>query len=159
VIRVAGIGAILLAGVASAADSRALTERECHAVVEPATGPAEVRKLPGIVVLDEKAATPFVAPTFSDATVKTIVCWRSVARFVLSDRRVADAGFRFAVKSQGVDGAQDRALVLEKLNDGFRIRALQGGSFTAAEQQEVVDLLQKLNGAEKTPTHILREQK
>jgi hypothetical protein len=147
-----------MSSAVSAADPRPLTERECHAVVDPANGPAEVRKLPGVVVLDEKAATPFVTPTFSDATVKTIVCWRSVARFVQSDRRVADAGLRLAVKSQGMDGAEDRALVLEKVNGGFRIRALQGGSFTAAEQQEVVGLLQKLNGAENMPTHILKQQ-
>jgi hypothetical protein len=149
---------VLVSSAVSAADPRPLTERECHAVVEPANGPAEVRKLPGVVVLDESAATPFVAPTFSDATVKTIVCWRSVARFVPSDGRVADAGLRLAVKSQGMDGAQDRALVLEKVNGGFRIRALQGGSFTAAEQLEVVGLLQKLNGAENMPTHILKQQ-
>jgi hypothetical protein len=159
VIRAAWIGAILMSGAASAADPRPLTERECHALVEPANGPAEVRELPGIVVLDEKAVTPFVPPQFPDAAaVRTIVCWRSVARFVLSDRRVADAGLRLAVKAQGVDGAPDRALVLEKMNNGFRIRALQGGAFTPVEQQQVVELLQKLNGAENVPTHILKEQ-
>jgi hypothetical protein len=147
-----------MSGAVSAADPRPLIERDCHAIVEPVNGPAEVRKLPGIIVLDEEAATPFVPPRFSDATVKTIVCWRSVARFVLSDRRVADAGLSLAVKSQGVDGAQDRALVLEKVNSGFRIRALQGGSFTPGEQQQVVELLQKLNGAENLPTHVLKER-
>ncbi len=143
---------------AMAADPAPLTEHDCSAIVAPAAGPAEVRDLPGFVVLDEESSAQFVPPQFADATVKTIVCWRSVARFVPSDRRVPDAGLRFAVKSQGVDGAPDRALVLEKVNGGFRIRALQGGSFTPGEQQQVVALLQKLNGAENVPTHVLREK-
>jgi hypothetical protein len=156
--RAASIAVVLMSGAASAADPLPLAENGCSAVVVPATGPAEVRELPGFVVLEEKSSGQFVPPTFADATVKTIVCWRSVARFVPSDRRVPDAGLRLAVKSPGIDGAQDRALVLEKVNGGFRIRALQGGPFTPDEQQRVVELLQKLNGAENVPTHVQKER-
>jgi hypothetical protein len=156
--RVAGIAVVLMSGAVLAADPLPLTERDCSAVVTPANGPAEVRELPGMVVLDENASAQFAPPKFPDAAVKTIVCWRSVPRFVPSDRRVPDAGLRLAVKSRGIDGAEDRALVLEKMKDGYRIRALQGGSFTVAEQREIVELLQKLNGAENVPTHILKEQ-
>jgi hypothetical protein len=142
-----------------AAEPLPLTEDECQAVVEPADGPAEVRDLPGVVVLDEKATTPFVPPVLDDAKVKTIVCWRSQARFVQSDRRVPDAGFKLAVKSRGEKDGEDRTLILEKMNGGYRIRALQGGAFTPAEQEQVVELLQTLNGAKDLPTHILKEQK
>lgn len=158
--RVAWLGAALMSGVAFAADPLPLTEDVCQAVVEPASGPAEVRDLSGVVVLDAKATGAFEPPTFADAKVKTLVCWRSVARFVESDRRVADAGLRFAVKARGgAKDGEDRALVLEKINGGFRIRALQGGDFTPEEQAWVVELLQTLNGAKNVPTFVGTEKK
>jgi hypothetical protein len=155
----AWLGFVLMSGAAFGADPLLLTEEECQAVVEPANGPAEVRDLPDFVVLDENAGV-LKLPTFADAKIKTVVCWRSAARFVESDRRVADAGLRLAVKAKGVakDG-EDRALVLEKVNGGFRIRALQGGEFTPAEQAWVVELLQTLNGARDVPTFVGTEQK
>jgi len=152
--------AVLSQTLALAADPLPLTEDECQAVVEPVKGPAEVRDLEGVVVLDEKSERVFEPPTFVDAKVKTIVCWRSAARFVASDRRVADAGLRLAVKAKGgaTDG-EDRALVLEKVNGGFRIRALQGGDFTPDERKWVVELLQTLNDAKNLPTFVGREEK
>ena len=152
--------AVAMSGIAFAADVPALKEDECQAVVEPANGPAEIRDLPGVVVLDEKASGAFQLPSFADAKVRTVVCWRSAARFVESDRRVADAGLRLAVKAQGAakDGG-DRALVLEKINGGFRIRALQGGEFTAEEREWVVSLLQMLNDAKGVPTFVWTEEK
>jgi hypothetical protein len=167
--RTAWFGAVLMSAVltsatmipadAFAADPLPLTEDECQAVVEPAKGPAEARDLDGVVVLDEKASS-FQAPTFEDAKVKTIVCWRSAARFVESDRRVADAGLRLAVKAQGgAKDGEDRALVLEKVNGGFRIRALQGGEFAPEERKWIVELLQKLNDAKNLPTFVGTEKK
>jgi hypothetical protein len=163
--RTAWLGAVLMSAVlvsriTLAADRLPLTEDECQAVVEPTQGPAEVRDLDGVVVLDEKATGAFERPTFADAKVKTIVCWRSAARFIESDRRVADAGLRLAVKAQGgAKDGEDRALVLEKVNGGFRIRALQGGDFTPDEQAWVVELLQTLNDAKNVPTFVGTEKK
>jgi hypothetical protein len=151
--------AMLMSAAAFGADPLPLSEHECQAIVEPANGPAEVRDLDGVVVLDEKSGV-FNPPAFADAKVKTVVCWRSAARFVESDRRVADAGLRLAVKAKGVakDG-EDRALLLEKIDGGFRIRALQGGDFTPGEQEWVLELLQTLNGAKDVPTFVGTEQK
>lgn len=159
------LGAVLMSAglsskIAFAAEPLTLTEDECQAVVEPAKGPTEVRDLDSVVVLDEKATVAFEPPVFADAKVKTIVCWRSAARFVESDRRVADAGLRLAVKAQGgAKDGEDRALVLEKVNGGFRIRALQGGDFTPDEQKWVVELLQTLNDAKNVPTFVGTEKK
>ncbi len=154
------LSAVLISEIAFGADPLPLTEDECQAVVELAKGPAEVRDLDGVVVLDEKATDVFEPPKFTDAKVKTIVCWRSAARFVVSDRRVADAGLRLAVKAQGgAKDGEDRALVLEKVNGGFRIRALQGGDFTSEEQKWVVELLQTLNDAKNLPTFVGTEKK
>jgi hypothetical protein len=151
---------VLVSKIAFGADPLPLTEEECQAVVEPTKGQAEVRDLDGVVVLNEKAAGIFEPPKFADATVKTIVCWRSAARFVASDRRVADAGFRLAVKAKGgAKDGEDRALVLEKVNGGFRIRALQGGDFTPEEQAWVVELLQTLNDSKNLPTYVGTEKK
>jgi hypothetical protein len=154
------MASILISTIASGADPLPLSEDECQAVVEPTKGPAEVRDLSGVVVLDEKATGAFEPPTFDDAKVKTIVCWRSAARFVASDRRVADAGLRLAVKARGgAKDGEDRALVLEKINGGFRIRALQGGEFTPEERAWVVELLQTLNDAKNVPTFVGTEKK
>ena len=154
------LAALSMPVAALAADPKPLREDECQAVVETSKGPAEVRDLPGIVVLDDKAAGDFKLPSFPDATVKTIVCWRSAARFVPGDRRVSDAGVRLAVKAQGAakDGS-DRALVLEKMNGGFRVRALQGGELTTEEQAWIVELLQTLNGAAGVPTFVGTSEK
>jgi hypothetical protein len=154
------MSAVLISTIAFGVGPLPLTEDECQAVVEPAKGPAEVRDLDGVVVLNEKARGAFEPPIFADAKVKTIVCWRSAARFVESDRRVADAGFRLAVKAQGgAKDGEDRALVLEKVNGGFRIRALQGGVFTPEERAWVVELLQTLNDAKNVPTFVGTDKK
>lgn len=155
-----GLASLLLSVAALAVEPKPLVEDECQAVVETSRGPAEVRDLPGIVVLDEKATGEFKLPGFPDATVKTIVCWRSAARFVPSDRRVSDAGARLAVKAQGAaKNGGDRALVLEKMSGGFRVRVLQGGDLTTDEQAWIVQLLQTLNGAAGVPTFVGTSEK
>ena len=155
--RVSFVCALLVAGAVSAEDAEPLTEDECQVLVVPANGQAEIRDVAGLSVLGTKAAK-FEVPVFPDARAKTVVCWRSVARFVLRDRRVADAGLSLAVKARGATPGADRALILEKVNGGFRIRALQGGEFTPAEEVQVVELLKALNGIAPLP-RIPQKQK
>lgn len=122
-----------------------LTEDSCSVIATNTGEKPMVRDVPGLSVLNLDPNEPF--PVFATDGVKLngVMCWRSEARFSRNDYVVAAAGLSLYVKTDYEDESLNRSVVLENASGSFRIRLLSGPAWTAAEKEEMSQLVRFFN--------------
>jgi len=133
-----------IAGIAFAvagARAASLTEDSCSIVASNPGEAPTLREVLGLSVLSLRPDHPLVMSAVDGVKINAIMCWRSQARFAENDYLVTDAGFPLYIKTDFADESQNRTLALERINDSFRIRLLDGPELSAAEKDEAQQFL------------------
>lgn len=143
----AALGSVLSSVARAAAPSEPLTEDGCSAAIDqPGSPEPSFHEVPGLSILEWDPRRPLRIPGVG-SNVRGILCWRSDARFSTNDYLVALAGLPLYVKTDFIDAARNRTLVLENTKAGFRIRLLSGPEFSSAELEEMRKLIKHYNAA------------
>ncbi len=123
-------------------DGGGITESSCGVLATRTGLPTDVYGVDGMHALGLTAEKPLRISQNADMKIKGVVCWRSEARLVANDYLVLQqTGLPLYIKNDTEDEAQSRTIVLEPASGSFRVRQLSGPEWSAAEQDEILQLI------------------